>query len=155
MRLIREQVIGEISATTYKRLVKTLKPLNKRQLWAILDHYLFHVITDQHADELLQHLQQMQQDAAGQPVDIAAATEEEIADRMSELTYRPKFDGSISVEALEANKDRLPMLFDESYFTNYIHPAARADAAQKLVAYSKSHELPVEDHWVALCGEDK
>jgi hypothetical protein len=150
MRLIREQVVGEISATSYKKLVKTLKPLGKRQLWALLDHYLFHVITDENADELLRHIQEMQQ--AG--VSIEAATESEIADSLRQLTYRPKFEDTISPEILEANKTRLDVMFDESYFMNYVKPEERAGAARKLVAFCMSQELPVEDHWKEFAGGD-
>ena len=148
MRLIREQVLGEISATSYKKLVKALKPLNRRQLWAVLDHYLFHVINDDHANELLRHVQEMQETG----VSIAASTDEEFADGMRRITYRPKFEGSLSVEALESNKDRLGLLFDESYFMNYVNPESRSDTAQKLVAYSTAQNLPVEDHWVEFAG---
>jgi hypothetical protein len=149
MRLIRQEVTGEISATSYKKLVAALKPLNKRQLWAILDHYLFHVITDQNADELLRLLQEMK--AAEAPVDVAAATEDEIAEHLDQ--YRPRFEDTITSEVLDTNRLMLDMMFDESYFENYLFPEARASAAKKILAYCEKNNLPVEQHWLDYAGQ--
>ena len=145
MRLIREQVVGEISATAYKKLVLALKPLNKRQLWAILDHYLFHVITDVNVEELLRHVKEMND----RGVDVTAASEDDIAAEF----LRPRFADTITAEALEANKDRLVLMFDATYFDTYLQQGAQKTVAKKLVDFCTTNSLPVASHWQEYAGK--
>lgn len=155
MKLI---VTGEPSATAYKRLVQVLKPMNKKQLWAVLDHYLFHVIRDEHIEELLRHLKEFEE----QGVDITADVQEDapVEDKPADFwgahltgqrrkkSYRPKFSSAgLEAPVLAANKDRLDLMFDMAYFENYLTEDQRADAAKKLLAFCEQEGIPAQVHW--------
>jgi len=130
-------VQGEISATNYKRLVAKLQGCNKRQLWKILDHYIFHVIQDQHVEELLKILDE-------QPVEqVTAAADIALPERI-----RPLFRDTVGADDLTAHRDSLDLLYDPTYFS-YLEQAATKTVAQKLVAFATEQGLPVQDHWAA------
>lgn len=82
MRLLVE---SEISATRYKRLVDKLKGLSKRDLWKVMDHYIFHVMEDTHVDTLLTLL------AQGVLQDYNGVQDQEATYPEPEVTYPPDF----------------------------------------------------------------
>jgi len=146
MKLVVE---GEISATRYKQLVTRLKNYSKKQLWEILDHYIFHIITDKDVDELLRLLDEK---------DIAEkkATEVEAAAEDDDLFYtidpverfRPPVIATIpATEALDKYSDYLGILYDRNCFESYIDPEIRKSVAEKLIAYATDANLPVMEHW--------
>ena len=131
------KIKGEISATNYKRLVAKLHGCSKRQLWKILDHYIFHVIQDQHVEELLKILDE-------QPTQqVTAATETSLPERI-----RPLFRDTVATADLAGHRDLLDLLYDPTYFS-YLEPAATKTVAQKLVAFAAEQQLPAQPHWTA------
>jgi len=139
MKLLVE---SEISATSYKKLVLRLKGLNKKELWEVLDHYIFHVMEDKEVSELLALLDQKD---APKPEEVAAEVDEP---ELDSDRFRPIVAHSIpSSEDLEAGKHYLDLLYDQNCFDNYINPSIKTLTAQKLVAFAKKNDIPVQDHW--------
>ena len=154
MRLVE----GEISATSYKKLVSRLKPLNKKQLWEILDHYLFHVITDQNAAELLQHLDEKALDEEQEAVNVAAsAMDDDLFYTIDpKLRFRPYAIATVPTqESLLDNQHQLELIYDKHCFDAYIEPSIKQDVANSLVAFASQQELPIQDHWTEYAGEVK
>jgi hypothetical protein len=154
MRLVE----GEISATSYKKLVTRLKPLTKKQLWDVLDHYIVHVITDQNADELLQHLDESALEEEQQAVNVAAsAMDDDLFYTIDpKLRFRPYAIATVPTEeSLVENKHRLELLYDKHCFSAYIEPNVKQDVANRLVAFASQQDLPVLDHWIENAGEVK
>jgi len=150
MKLLVE---GEISATSYKKLLAKLKPLNRKQLWEVLDHYIFHVISDNDVNELLKHLEEK----AVVPDDQVTASAED-DDLFYTIDPRQRFRSPIisdipSNDSLERFKDQLDLLYDQNCFENYIDPVIRSDVASRLVAYASEANLPVLDHWREFSAE--
>ena len=155
MRLVE----GEISATSYKKLVSRLKPLNKKQLWNILDHYIFHVITDQHAAELLQHLDESALDEEQQTTNVAAsALDDDLFYTIDpKLRFRPYVIATVPTdESLAEFKYQLGLLYDRHCFATYIEPNIRQEVARRLVSFaSQQDDIPVLSHWIDYAGEVK
>lgn len=140
MKLLVE---SEISATAYKKLVLRLKGLNRKELWEILDHYIFHIMEDKEVNELLALLEEKEAPKPEDPV-VAEVDEPELdSDR-----FRPVVAFSIpSDDDLESNKHYLELLYDQNCFDSYMNPKVKTLTAQKLVAFAEKNELPVCDHW--------
>lgn len=154
----RIKVESDISATSYKALVKRLKSFNRKAILSIIDHYLVHVITDDNVKELLQILDEI--DRSGTPV-TAEFSEDEIdipeggvdVDVASYDFLRPKFPDLMTTEDLEANRDRLDLMFDSAYF-DYLIPDDRQGLANKLIGFAEQNSLPVADHWRLHSGRN-
>ena len=147
MKLLVE---GEISATSYKKLLAKLKPLNRKQLWEVLDHYIFHVISDNDVNELLKHLEEK----AVVPDDQVTASAED-DDLFYTIDPRQRFRSPIisdipSNDSLERFKDQLDLLYDQNCFDYYIVPELKTEVAKKLVSFAMANDLPVLDHWTEI-----
>lgn len=155
MKLIVE---GEISATSYKKLVLRLKNLNKKQLWEVLDHYIFHTMNDAQVIELLNILDQqaLERDGINRSVPVAAAASDDdlFYGADPRLRFRTRFIDTIPTDdALHAVKSQLDLLYDYNCFDCYIEPEIRADVAKKLVEFAATNEIPVAEHWVDFSQE--
>ena len=152
MKLIVE---GEISATSYKKLVARLKNLSKKQLWEVLDHYIFHVITDDNVTELLKLLDDRALEA-DQKV-VSASTEDDddfFYGSDPRLVFRPRSINTIPTDtALTAAKGQIDLLYDFNCFDCYIEPEIRADVAKKLIDFAIDNGLPVANHWIDFSHE--
>jgi hypothetical protein len=154
MRLVE----GEISATSYKKLVTRLRPLSKKQLWEILDHYVFHVITDENAAELLKLLDEKALESEKEASNIAAsAMDDDLFYTIDpKLRFRPYAIATIPTEeSLREVKNQLELMYDENCFASYIHPDIKQDVASKLIEFASQQDLPVLDHWKIYAGEVK
>jgi hypothetical protein len=155
MRLIVE---GEISATSYKKLVQRLRKLNRTQLWEILDHFIFHTMDDKEVDDLLKILDEK----ALEPKPNRAVASALDDDLFYAIDPRDRFRSPIiatipDTDDLEKYKDQLDILYDRNCFETYIEPEIQSDVAHKLIAFATDNELPVLDHWVEFSigdGED-
>lgn len=160
----RIQVESEISATSYKKLIKRLRGLNRKSLLAIFDHYIVHVITDENVAELLSILDEIERTntpitAEVSPFDNAGfeLPEKTFDEEIVKLEYlRPKFPDMLTPEDLESNRNRLDLMFDEGYF-DYLIPSEKdtKGLAQKLIDFSEQNDLPVEDHWRRYAGVEE
>ena len=153
MRLVVE---GEISATSYKKLLAKMKHLNKKQLWEILDHYIFHVMTDVEVEELLNLLNEKALTETGNQTDVAASALDD--DLFYTIDPRERFRSPVistipSDDSLEKFKSQLDLLYDKNCFESYIEPEIRADVAQKLIAFATEANIPVLDHWKEFSGD--
>lgn len=141
MKLLVE---SEISATSYKKLIARLKGMNKKELWEVLDHYIFHVMEDKEVDELLALLDQ-KNTKEEEPLQLAAEVDEPEYD--SER-FRPLVAFAVpSEDDLENGKNFLDLLYDQNCFDNYLSIEVKQATAQKLVEFSEKNKLPVCDHW--------
>ncbi len=148
MKLIVE---GEISAKSYKKLVSKLKNLNKKQLWEILDHYIFHVMSDTNVDELLALLDERALSDGSIPKEVDASALDD--DLFYTVDPKDRFHSPIittipTTESLEKFKGQLDLLYDQACFDHYIDPYVQQDVAKKLVEFSKSEGIPVLGHWL-------
>lgn len=153
MRLVVE---GEISATSYKKLVTRLRHLNKKQLWEILDHYIFHIMTDTDVTELLNILNEKALTENENREATASALDDDLFYTIDpkERFRSPVIATIPSDENLEKFKDQLDLLYDRNCFESYIEPEIRADVAQKLISFATAANVPVLDHWIEF-GEDE
>lgn len=146
----RTTVEAEISATSYKKLCERLRKMNRKGLWNMLDHYIFHIMEDGHVTELLQILDNLDKGTQEKRLAVHALAEEG-------FTLAPEHGSSggdkryyytdvVASQDLEDNKDRLDLMFDNAYFT-YLHPSIVAETANKLVAFANMEKLPVAPHW--------
>ena len=144
MKLVVE---SEISATSYKKLVTRLRHLNKKQLWEILDHYIFHIMSDTNVNELLKILDEKALDEKGEVA--ASAFDDDLFYTIDpKERFRPPVIATVpSDENLEKFKTQLDLLYDYNCFESYISPEIRADVAKKLIDFSTESNLPVLDHW--------
>lgn len=138
------KVTGNISADAYKKLCEALKPLSKEELWKVLDHYIFHCMSDADVDSLVAGLRSMQK--TGVPLTAQAALS------LIELDYPVK--ALPTSEELEQSKNMLDLLFDETYFESYTPPHLRQPIAQILIAFAKDHSLPQMSHWQFYVEEE-
>lgn len=150
MKLITEKTkVEALSSGWYKELAQKMKGFNKRQLWSVLDHYLFHVISDDNARELIRHLEDFEERDV--PIDAAAEETDFFANDKKSLRkqreYRPKFGDTVTSDTLYKNKDRLDLLFDRSFFENYLLPEVHSQVADKLIKFAEEEGLPVQAHW--------
>lgn len=144
-------VVGEISATSYKKLVARLKNLTKKQLWEILDHYIFHIISDKDVSELLNILDEKAlTDHNGQVATEASALDDDLFFTIDPTErFRPPVIATIPTDdSLERVKTQLSLLYDQDCFEYYIDPIIRADVAAKLVDFATKEAIPVLDHWI-------
>lgn len=139
MKLLVE---SEISATSYKKLVARLKGLNRKELWEILDHYIFHIMEDKEVGELLALLDQ---NAAENPKSVEGEVEEP---ELDSDRFRPIVATNIPSDSeLEEGKYFLDLLYDQNCFDNYIDPRIKSLTAKKLVGFAEKNNLPICDHW--------
>lgn len=153
------KVEAEISARSYKKLCQHLKGYNKKQLWKIMDHYIFHVMEDHHVEELLKILDSFNKTNSlmdpheVQPAVQASAPEEEVDAPLPER--RMEFNDVITAEDLDSSKGRMDLMYDVNYFT-YLTPEAAATNAKKLVEYAHENDMKAPAHWhlIAQAGAD-
>lgn len=153
MKLLVE---GEISATSYKKLVAKLKNLSKKQLWEVLDHYIFHVMNDANVIELLNILDEraLERDPINRTFPQQDATASASDDDMffhvdPKVKFRPRAISTLPTdEMLLAGKGELDLLYDYNCFDSYIEPEIRASVAKKLIEFAESNGVPVADHWI-------
>jgi hypothetical protein len=145
MRLVVE---GEISATSYKKLLAKMKHLNKKQLWDILDHFIFHTMTDAQVNELLTILNEKTLTDSGQEIAASALDDDLFYSIDPKERFRSPILSTIPPEeSLEKFKDQLDLLYDQNCFETYIEPEIRAEVAQKLISFATAADIPVLDHW--------
>jgi len=146
MRLVVE---GEISATSYKKLVNRLRHLSKKQLWDVLDHYIFHVMKDADVAELLNILNEKALEEAKTET-AASAMEDDLFYTIDPRDrFRPPVIATIPTDdELGKYKEQLDLLYDKTCFESYIEPEIRAEVAQKLVSFATAADIPVLDHWI-------
>lgn len=151
MKLVVE---GEISATSYKKLVSRLKPLSKKQLWEVLDHYIFHVMSDDDVNELLKILNEKAlTDQTGQAT--ASAADDDLFFTIDpKERFRPPVIATIPTDDnLDRFKTQLDLLYDQNCFEYYIEPEIRAEVAKKLISFATSADIPVLAHWKEFSEE--
>jgi len=152
MRLVVE---GEISATSYKKLVTRLKHLNKKQLWEILDHYIFHIMADSDVTELLNILNEKALEETKTETAASALDDDLFFTIDPQDRFRPSVLATIpSDDNLEKFKSQLDLLYDRTCFESYIDPEVRADVARKLISFATASEIPVLDHWIEFSEEE-
>lgn len=147
MKLVVE---GEISATSYKKLVTRLRHLNKKQLWEILDHYIFHIMSDTDVTELLNILNEKALTEQSNGVETAASALDD--DLFFTIDPRERFRPPVIAtvptdDNLEKFKTQLDLLYDQNCFDYYIEPEIKADVAKKLIEFANASAIPVLDHW--------
>lgn len=141
----RIKIEGEISARSYKKLVEHLKDFNRKQLWKIMDHFLFHIMEDKHVEELLQILKTFKD-----PSEITSQFEPS-NDPMP--SFRPLFNAVITAQDMEKSADKLDLLYDVNYFT-YLTRDAAIENAKRLITYASDNSKDIAPHWhlVAASG---
>jgi hypothetical protein len=155
MKLVVE---SEISATSYKKLVARLRHLNKKQLWEILDHYIFHIISDADVTELLNILNEKALSENDNKIETAASALDD--DLFYTIDPRERFRSPVistipSDENLEKFKNQLDLLYDQTCFENYIVPEIRQDVAKKLISFAETSDIPVLDHWTDFSKDEE
>lgn len=151
MRLIssdeKEKVYANISAVAYRELCEVLKPLSKEELWKVLDHYIFHCMTDEDVGELVSGLIEMKK--TGVPLTAEAALSLLPVEKEPTRALKQAFPVNMvpTTEELEQSKDVLDLLFDETYFESYTPPELREQTAEVLVSFAREHNIPVMPHW--------
>ena len=153
MKLVVE---SEISATSYKKLVTRLRHLSKKQLWDVLDHYIFHVISDTDVDNLMKILDgKALTEQKGDAEVAASALDDDLFFTIDpKERFRPPVIATVpSDENLEKFKTQLDLLYDQNCFDFYIEPEIKADVANKLVSFATEAGLPVLDHWKEFSEE--
>jgi len=153
MKLVVE---SEISATSYKKLVTRLRHLNKKQLWEVLDHYIFHVMSDGDVTDLMKLLDEKALTKQTDNAEVAASALDD--DLFFTIDPRERFRPPVIAtvptdENLEKFKTQLDLLYDQTCFDYYIEPEIRADVAQKLVGFATDVGIPVLDHWKEFSEE--
>lgn len=153
---MRLMVESEISATSYKKLVTRLRNLNKKQLWEILDHYIFHVMNDSDVNDLLKILDERA--LTDEKPEVAASALDD--DLFYSIDPRDRFRSPIistipTDDDLNKFKDQLDLLYDENCFESYIDPEVRAEVAQKLVSFASTANIPVLDHWLEFSEDEE
>ena len=143
-----KEVLAEISATSYKELVKRLQPLNKRELWEVFDHYLCHVIEDKHVTELLEIFDQGKEvsaalrDTPEDNISVFDNLEEQPSKRLTKVHQ----EDTLTEQDLAAGQNYLLFLFDFTYFQR-LTAGAKHTAALKLFNHSTENDLPIAAHW--------
>lgn len=151
MKLVVE---SEISATSYKKLVSRLKNLSKKQLWDVLDHYIFHVISDEHVDELLKILNEQALTDQTNQVAASAVDDDLFFTIDPKERFRPPVLATIPTdENLDRFKDQLDLLYDRNCFEYYIEPDIRPEVAKKLISFAATADLPILAHWKEFSDE--
>jgi len=150
----RISVHGEISATAYKKLAARLRNYSKKALWKVLDHYLFHIMEEKHADELMKILDGMEETST-----VTASADEGFvlpaveSDGKAPSRRRYQSTAVLKEPDLKANRDRLDLMYDVNYFS-YLHPDVMKPNAEALLAFAKSEKLPVSSHWDLFAVKD-
>lgn len=154
MRLVVE---SEISATSYKKLVTRLRHLNKKQLWEILDRYIFHIMNDADVTELLNILNEKALEESKTSEATASALDDDLFFTIDpkERFHPPVIATIPSDENLEKFKSQLDLLYDRSCFESYIDPEIRSDVAQKLISFATASDIPVLDHWIEFSMDEE
>lgn len=140
------KITAEISATNYKKLISKLRTFNRKQLFKVFDHYLVHVMEDKHVEELLKILESFERDK----VDITAEVEDFPEEGEVEVAASGKwyaFTDVITQNDIATHRDFLDLMYDRNYFS-YLHPDTARENANLLIAFAKSNNLDVLDHWV-------
>jgi hypothetical protein len=153
MKLVVE---SEISATSYKKLVTRLRHLNKKQLWEVLDHYIFHVMSDNDVTDLMKLLDEKAVTKQTDNAEVAASALDD--DLFFTIDPRERFRPPVIAtvptdDNLEKFKAQLDLLYDQTCFDHYIEPEIRTDVAQKLVGFATEAGIPVLDHWKEFSEE--
>lgn len=144
----KTQVTGNISAVAYRKLCEALKPLSKEELWKVLDHYIFHCMSDADVDSLVVGLQDMQK--TGVPLTASAALS-----LLGEEQTRYLVKDVPSLEELEQSKNLLDLLFDQTYFESYTPPYLRAPTAKVLISFVQEKGLPQMDLWATYLAPEE
>jgi hypothetical protein len=142
------QVTGNISAAAYKKLCEALKPLSKEELWKVLDHYIFHCMSDADVDSLVVGLQDMQK--SGVPLTASAALS-----LIEDEEHRYLVKDVPTLEELEQSKTFWTFLFDQTYFESYTPPYLRAPTAKVLISFVQEKGLPQMDLWSAYLAPEE
>ena len=154
MRLVVE---SEISATSYKKLVARLRHLSRKQLWEVLDHYIFHVIDDSHVIELLNILDEKALLENGNQTETTSSVlDDDLFFTIDpKERFRPPVVATIPDDnSLEKFKNQLDLLYDQNCFDYYIVPELKTDVAKKLVSFAMANDLPVLDHWTDISADN-
>jgi len=142
------KVEGNISAVAYKELCAALKPLSKDELWKVLDHYLFHCMTDEDVSVLVQGLSEMKRSGVPLTADAALSLIAVPLPLGRELEKKPyPVEAVPLLEELEQSQSFLDLLFDETFFEAYTPPELRGPIAQALLEFTTSKGLPQMLHW--------
>jgi len=153
MRLVVE---GEISATSYKKLVTRLRHLNKKQLWDILDHYIFHIMSDANVTELLNILNEKALEETKTETAASALDDDLFFTIDPRERFRPFAIATVPSEnELEKFKTQLDLLYDRTCFESYIEPEIKAEVAQKLISFAMDSDIPVLDHWIEYSEDEE
>jgi hypothetical protein len=142
-------VEAEISAKAYKKLCAKLKGYNRKQLWSVLDHYVFHTMEDHHVEELLKildHFERTNSFDEQPPKVVAEAAAAEVVEEVDAPLAGVLFDDIITAEDMERSKKQMDLLYDVTYFT-YLTPEVAQANAQKLVEYAAANDIPTQPHW--------
>lgn len=145
---LKIQVTGNISAVAYRKLCEALKPLSKEELWKVLDHYIFHCMSDADVDSLVVGLQDMQK--TGVPLTASAALS-----LLGDEQTRYLVKDVPSLEELEQSKNLLDLLFDQTYFESYTPPYLRAPTAKVLISFVQEKGLPQMDLWATYLAPEE
>jgi len=151
----RINVEAEISARSYKKLCEKLKGFNKKQLWKVLDHYIFHTMSDTHVDELLQILDGFEKtDSFNEPHEAQAQFSLPNAETVRQPVKRMSFTDVITDKDMTLSKDRMDLMYDVTYFTRFT-PTVAAENAKKLISFAQDAKLPLQPHWhLVAAGAD-
>ena len=153
------QLEAEITARSYKRLMKRMRGLSRKELLAIMDHYIVHVLEDVHVEELITILDQIARTntpitAQFDEADSFAIPKGGVDEEIVKFEFlRPKFPDLLTDEDIAASRDHLDLMFDEGYF-DYLISEGQKSLASKLVTFAKSNSLPVAEHWLRYAGEE-
>jgi hypothetical protein len=147
-------VVGEISATSYKKLVTRLRHLSKKQLWDVLDHYIFHVMNDQDVSELLGILNEKALEQQGGEITSSALDDDLFYAIDPKDRFMPPVIATVpTTEELEKFRDQLELLYDRNCFESYIEPAIKADVARKLSEFAEDSGIFAPGHWAEFQSE--
>lgn len=151
----RISIQAEISARSYKKLCEKLKGFNKKQLWKVLDHYIFHTMDDNHVNELLQILEGFEKtDSFNEPHEATGQFTLPTQDTVYQPPRKMSFSDVILEKDIKQSRDRLDLMYDVTYFTRLTAEAA-AENARRLIAYAEREDLPTQPHWhLAAIGVD-
>jgi len=151
MKLVVE---SEISATRYKKIMARIRHFSKTKLLDLLDHYIFHVMTDADIDELLKILDEKENSGEQSPIAASAIDDDLFFAIDPKERFRPSVIATVPLdEDLNKFKDQLELLYDQNCFEYYIHPEIRADVARKLISFAVESNIPVLDHWKEFSEE--
>jgi len=164
-----EKIEAEISARNYKRLCEKLKSFNRKQLWKVLDSYIFHIMEDAHVDELTKILESFEQtgtpveasnvhmyelpDVGGRPVEYVPAATANVKANMQE-DRRMIFHDVITEKDMHSSKSRMDLMYDVTYFTRLPLEVA-VENAKRLIAFAEKEQVLAQPHWHFIAaGED-